>query len=104
MPLKKLIFNCRNKQLSEYEMTPQEETDWIDQQDTLNQEGIQRDQEAEDLYQQIKALAQSAVGVMLNDLTQAQIKALLAVLLWKAGGVENDMTVAPLGKWATRRQ
>jgi hypothetical protein len=55
--------------------------------------------EAEELREAIKDLAQSAVGELLVDLTAAQIKALLACLLWKAGGVEDTMQVAPLGDW-----
>jgi hypothetical protein len=46
-------------------------------------------------------MAQSAAGVALQDLTTGQIKALMAVLLYKAGGVDPDtMTVRPLSEWA----
>lgn len=47
----------------------------------------------------IKTAAQAAVGVALADLTTGQIKALMAVLLWRAGGVNTDGTVKPLGEW-----
>jgi len=48
----------------------------------------------------IKTTAQSAVGVALVDLTAAQQKALLAALLFKAGGVDlSDATVKPLNQW-----
>jgi hypothetical protein len=47
----------------------------------------------------IRNTAQSAVGVALEDLTQAQIQALLAVVLWQAGGVTPDGKVAPLSAW-----
>lgn len=56
-------------------------------------------QAALQLRQQIIGLAQSAVGVSLNALTAAQRNALIACLLWKAGGVAPDMTVRPLGQW-----
>lgn len=51
---------------------------------------------------QIVTLAQSAVGVRLQDLTPAQIKALMACLLYKAGGVDpSTLQVRPLGQWVT---
>lgn len=54
---------------------------------------------AAELRQQILDLAQSAVGVSLSALTAAQRNALTACLLWKAGGVTNDVKVAPLSEW-----
>ncbi len=56
--------------------------------------------EGEQLRQQILTLAQSAVGVSLDALTAGQRNSLIAILLWKAGGVTPQMTVAPLGQWA----
>ena len=48
----------------------------------------------------ILTTAQSAAGVTLANLTQAQIKALLACLLYAAGGVDvKTMQVKPLGEW-----
>lgn len=47
----------------------------------------------------IKTAAQSAVGLQLTDLTAGQVKALLAALLWRAGAVNPDGTVRPLGEW-----
>lgn len=43
--------------------------------------------------------ATSAVGVKLTDLTLAQIKALIACMLYKAGGVDETGTVRPLREW-----
>lgn len=54
---------------------------------------------AEDLRSRVIALAQSAVGVPLADLTAAQVKALLAVLLWSHGAVDNELKVRPLSEW-----
>jgi len=54
----------------------------------------------EQLRNQVRTLAQSAVGVALNDLTTAQRAALLAVLLHQAGGLAPDLTVRPLAQWA----
>jgi hypothetical protein len=48
----------------------------------------------------ILATAQSTVGVKFTDLTAAQIKALMACLLYAAGGVDvKNMTVKPLSEW-----
>lgn len=54
---------------------------------------------ADALKAQIVALAQSAVGVLLNDLTPAQRNALIVCMLYKLGGVTSDMKVRPLGQW-----
>lgn len=48
---------------------------------------------------QIITTAQTAVGVSLADLTQAQRNALMACLLFAAGGVGTDSKVRPLGEW-----
>lgn len=55
--------------------------------------------QAEQLREAIKTIAQSAVGETLDNLTQAQLKALVAILLWKAGAVESNLTIRPLGQW-----
>lgn len=47
----------------------------------------------------IKAAANSAADVALTDLTAGQVKALMAVLLWRAGGVTPDGKVRPLSEW-----
>lgn len=43
--------------------------------------------------------AQSAVGVNLVDLTVAQQKALLVILLYKNGAISVNGTVNPLAQW-----
>lgn len=56
--------------------------------------------QAETSRNAILTTAQSAVGVALTALTQAQIKALMACLLYAAGGVDvKTMTVKPLAEW-----
>lgn len=48
----------------------------------------------------IVSMAQTAVGVTLANLTQAQIKALMACLLYSMGGVDvKTMQVRPLSEW-----
>jgi hypothetical protein len=59
----------------------------------------QRDTEAAALRQQIITLAQSAVGVRIDNLTAAQVRALVAILLWKGGALDKDGNVRPLGQW-----
>lgn len=54
------------------------------------------------LRNQVLTIAQSASGVLLTDLTQLQIKALFAYVLWKLGGVTNDLKVKPLQNWEIR--
>jgi hypothetical protein len=51
------------------------------------------------MVENIKTVAQSAVGLPLTDLSAPQVKALLACLLYHAGGVKDDGTVRPLGEW-----
>lgn len=60
----------------------------------------QRQQEAAQLRQQVITLAQSAVGVRIDALTAAQVRALVAILLHKAGALNPDGTVRALGQWS----
>lgn len=55
-------------------------------------------------FNTILSLAQPAVGVRLVDLTAAQIKALMAVMLYQTDGVDaGTVTVKPLNQWVTRK-
>lgn len=48
----------------------------------------------------ILATAQTAVGVQLTALTAAQVRALLACMLYASGGVDPaTLTVKPLSEW-----
>lgn len=47
--------------------------------------------------------ALTAVGVRLVDLTAAQIKAIMALVLYNQGGVSSTLTVKPLTSWVTFR-
>lgn len=57
-------------------------------------------QQLETTQNRIKVLVQSSVGVDLELLTNAQIKALLAVLLWQRGAIAGDGTIKPLSEWS----
>lgn len=54
------------------------------------------------LRQQVLNLAQSAVGVAINALTAAQVRALFAIVLWQEGALNKDGTVRPLADWIDR--
>jgi hypothetical protein len=47
----------------------------------------------------IRNTAQSAVGVALSDLTTAQQRSLLIVLLWKAKAINKDGEINLLANW-----
>lgn len=55
--------------------------------------------EAAALRTRVRTTAQSAVGVLITDLTAAQVRALLAVLLWKGGALDKDGRIRPLSEW-----
>lgn len=48
----------------------------------------------------ILATARGAVGKSVAGLTAAERNALLTVLLWGAGMITPDLTIAPLAEWA----
>lgn len=48
----------------------------------------------------VTATAQTAAGVGLGALTPAQVRSLLAIVLYQAGGVTADGKVKPLAQWA----
>lgn len=54
-------------------------------------------------YDAVKAAAQSAVGVMITDLTVTQQKALVALLLWDHKAITDDLKIKPLNQWVKRR-
>jgi hypothetical protein len=54
---------------------------------------------ATNLRNQIITIAQSAVGVRVDQLTAAQVRALNAIELWQKGALNNDLTVKPLAQW-----
>lgn len=47
----------------------------------------------------ILTTARGAEGKLLNALSAAEVRALMAILLWKAGGVAENATVKPLESW-----
>lgn len=59
----------------------------------------QQQQDATALRQRILTTAQSAVGVSIDNLTAGQVRALVATLLYRAGAIDKNGVVQPLGEW-----
>lgn len=55
--------------------------------------------EANALRTRVVNLAQTAVGVQIDALTAGQVRALVAILLWKAGAIDSAGAIKPLGQW-----
>jgi hypothetical protein len=51
--------------------------------------------------QQILTIAQSAVGIRVDQLTAVQLRALFAVILWKEDAIDAGLLVRPLSEWVT---
>lgn len=51
------------------------------------------------LRTRVLTLAQSAVGVQIDQLTAPQIRALVALLLFKQGAIDKSGAVLPLAGW-----
>lgn len=60
----------------------------------------QADSDAAALRARVRQTAQSAVGVLITNLDGNQVRALLAVLLRKAGALDKDGKIRPLADWA----
>ena len=56
-------------------------------------------QAAEDLKARVLDIARGSEGVALDDLTAPQQRALLTVLLWKGGALDEHLAIRPLGDW-----
>jgi hypothetical protein len=67
--------------------------------DAYDAREAQAAQDAAALRQQVVTTAQSAVGVAFGNLTAAQVKSLLAVVLYKAGALDKAGVVLPLNSW-----
>jgi hypothetical protein len=59
----------------------------------------QRARDAAQLRSKVLTTAQSAAGVRIDDLTAAQVRALLACLLYQAGALDTAGVVQPLAAW-----
>jgi hypothetical protein len=56
-------------------------------------------QDAAALRSKVLQVAQSAVGVAADQLTNVQLRALFMVVLWKAGALDKNGVVRPLSEW-----
>jgi len=55
-----------------------------------------------DAARKIVELAESAVGQEIGELSGTERWMLLAALLWRAGGIGDDLRVRPLAEWIAR--
>lgn len=78
---------------------PPTEKEVYDDWDRYVTEKAQKETADNALKDRIIVLAQSAVGIQMDQLTQAQIRALMAIVLWKAGAVAEDGSINPLADW-----
>jgi hypothetical protein len=62
----------------------------------------QERQDATALRAQVITIAQTAVGTRVDLLTAVQVRALIAVLLWKGGALDKSGVVQPLASWVDR--
>jgi hypothetical protein len=51
------------------------------------------------LRTRVRALAQSAVGVQIDQLSAPQVRALIAILLYKQGAIDKNGATRPLVDW-----
>jgi hypothetical protein len=59
----------------------------------------QAESDALALRQRVRTIAQSAVGVQVDQLTAIQVRALIAVLLHKAGALDKSGAIRALDTW-----
>lgn len=57
------------------------------------------EQAAKDAKALVLSAAASAVGIRFDLLTAGQVRALAAILFWRAGALNGDGTVKALGEW-----
>lgn len=59
----------------------------------------QAQSDAAQLRQRVLGLANSAVGIQVDNLTAAQVRALVVLLLWKNGAIDRTGAVRPPADW-----
>ncbi len=67
-------------------------------QGTSEERQAERAEQDRALRDQVRQVAQSAVGVAINDLSLAQTKSLIAVMLFKEGAIGDDLRIKPLNR------
>jgi len=88
------------------ESNPATDSAWQAVLDAHDQNALSTQQQADADTQALKAIlktnAQSAVGLTPDLWTTAQMKALLAVLIFESGGLNADLTLKPLNGWVDK--
>lgn len=98
----KTLIDCTSGTTTSVPLSTDELTDFaarLTAGDTLEAARLQAVQDAATVKSAVLTVAQSAVGVLLTDLTAAQVRALVACLLYKEGAFTPDMKVRPLAQW-----
>ncbi len=67
--------------------------------DAYDAQQAQQAADAAALRQKILTIAQSAVGIAVDQLTATQVRALFAVVLYHEGALNKDGIVQPLNTW-----
>ncbi len=67
--------------------------------DAYDAQQAQAAADAQALRQKILTIAQSAVGIAVDQLTATQVRALFAVVLYHEGALSKDGIVQPLNTW-----
>jgi hypothetical protein len=57
--------------------------------------------DASALRTRVRTLAQSAVGIQFDQLSGAQVRALIAILLHKQGAIDKNGAIRPLADWVS---
>jgi len=91
----RLVADCATGTITRETLTAAE----VSERDALATQAAQETSKKDNLRAAIRAKAASAEGVLLSDLTQAQVAALVYVLLWRAGAVDANERVKPLAEW-----
>lgn len=99
----KTVFNSATNTQTVVPLTAEEEAQRDAEEAALAAMAVanaQTDADAAALKAQIVTIAQTAVGVRVDLLTAAQVRALVAMLLNRAGAIAADLTIRPLADWA----
>lgn len=95
----KLVINTTTGAQTLVDLTPEEIAARDAERATAEAEDTQKTNDDNALRNVIIPLAQSAVGIRLDQLTAAQVRALFAITLWRQGALNPDGTVRPLNQW-----
>ena len=100
----KIVVDLETGEVHEEPLTPDEEARREAEAEAAQAERDRLEAERladERIKRAVLATAQGAVGKRIDALTAAERNALIAVLLWRWGALNADLTIRPLADWAT---